>query len=150
MSKGFPRSNFRDALADASCWCRCLKFSANYRQGVLRRFVSSGHRPFIRFPCLHQAFSCLLPQTTSPRSNSAVPLHSKGQLVVFEASLADSLLDHLAEDKNDNDNDEENDDGEGWYSYLGCVASLGVLRFFVSQKPTAVLFARALFVFFLC
>ncbi|CAM9942898.1 unnamed protein product [Pylaiella littoralis] len=43
------------------------------------------------------------------KSNSAVALHSKGQLVVFQAALANSLPDHLAED--DSDGDERNHDG---------------------------------------
>lgn len=38
-------------------------------------------------------------------------LHTKGQLVVFEAALADCLPDHLADDEED---DEQNRrDGEG-------------------------------------
>lgn len=71
----------------------------------------------------------LAASTQSPRSNSAVPLYSKGQLVVFKAALADSLPDHLAEDGNDNDNDEENDDGEEWHLSL-IVGIFGCMRVF--------------------
>ena len=34
----------------------------------------------------------------SPARNAAAPLYAKGQLVVFKASLADSLPDRLAAD----------------------------------------------------
>ena len=46
------------------------------------------------------------------RRNAAAALHAKGQLVVFKASLADSLPDHLAAD------DDDAGDGDGERSDL--------------------------------